>query len=44
MAMGEARRLCPQATFVEGNPQKYVHTSLEVLDTLKQWARSNIRL
>ena len=28
MAMGEARRLCPQATFVEGNPQKYVHTSL----------------
>ncbi len=35
MPMGEARRLCPDATFVEGNPQKYVHTSLEVLDVLK---------
>src|SRR6185295_3681925 len=37
MSMGEARRLCPDATFVEGNPQKYVHTSLEVLDVLKSF-------
>jgi DNA polymerase-4 len=37
MPMGEARRLCPDATFVEGNPQKYVHTSLEVLDELKSF-------
>jgi len=37
MPMGEARRLCPDATFVEGNPQKYVHTSLEVLDVLKSF-------
>ena len=35
--MGEACRLCPDATVVEGNPQKYVHTSLEVLDVLKSF-------
>ncbi len=35
MPMTEAKRLCPHAVFVEGNPQKYVHTSLEVLDVLK---------
>ncbi len=37
MSMGEACRLCPDATVVEGNPQKYVHTSLEVLDVLKSF-------
>ena len=37
MPMAEAKRLCPHAVFVEGNPQKYVHTSLEVLDTLKSF-------
>src|SRR5512144_1832493 len=37
MSMGEALRLCPDATVVEGNPQKYVHTSLEVLDVLKSF-------
>ena len=37
MPMGEARRLCPDATFVEGNPQKYIHTSLQVLDALKSF-------
>ena len=37
MPMAEAQRLCPDATFVEGNPQKYVHTSLEVLDVLKSF-------
>src|SRR6267378_8480803 len=35
MSMGEACRRCPDATVVEGNPQKYVHTSREVLDVLK---------
>jgi DNA polymerase-4 len=37
MPMGEAKRLCPHAVFVEGNPQKYVHTSLQVLDVLKSF-------
>src|SRR2546427_516440 len=35
MPMAEALRLCPNAVCVEGNPQKYVHTSLQVLDVLK---------
>src|SRR6267143_6327010 len=37
MPMAEAMRLCPDAVFIEGNPQKYVHTSLEVLDVLKSF-------
>lgn len=37
MPMAEAKRLCPHAVFVEGNPQKYVHTSLQVLDVLKSF-------
>ena len=37
MSMGEARRLCPHAAIVEGNSQKYVHTSLQVLDVLKSF-------
>ena len=37
MPMTEAKRLCPHAVFVEGNPQKYVHTSLQVLDVLKSF-------
>jgi len=37
MPAGEARRLCPHATFVEGNPQKYVHTQIQILDTLKSF-------
>jgi DNA polymerase IV len=32
MPLQEARRLCPQADFVEGNPEKYVSTSLQLLD------------
>ncbi len=32
MALGEARRLCPQAHYVEGNPDKYVALSLQLLD------------
>lgn len=37
MPAGEARRLCPHATFVEGDPRKYVHLSLEILETLKDF-------
>jgi DNA polymerase-4 len=37
MPMAEAKKLCPDAIFVEGNPQKYVHTSLQVLDVLKSF-------
>jgi DNA polymerase-4 len=37
MPAGEARRLCPHATFVEGDPRKYVHLSLEILEILKDF-------
>ena len=32
MPLKEARRLCPQAQYVEGNPEKYVALSLRLLD------------
>jgi len=32
MPLQEARRLCPHAEYVEGNPEKYVELSLELLD------------
>ena len=32
MPLAEARRLCPQAEYVEGNPSKYVEKSLELLE------------
>src|SRR5262245_66661157 len=32
MPLGEARRLCPQAEYVEGSPDKYVSISLRLLD------------
>lgn len=32
MPLGEARRLCPQAHYVEGNPRKYVELSLKLLE------------
>jgi len=32
MPLGEAKRRCPQAHYVEGNPDKYVEISLELLD------------
>ena len=32
MPLQEARRLCPDAEYVEGNPEKYVSTSLQLLD------------
>jgi len=31
MPLGEARRLCPEAEYVEGNPDKYVGISLQLL-------------
>ena len=37
MPTGEALRLCPELTIVEGNPQKYVHTSLQILEILKDY-------
>jgi DNA polymerase-4 len=32
MPLAEARRLCPNAEYVEGNPRKYVEKSLELLE------------
>ena len=32
MPLAEARRLCPDAAFVEGNPEKYVALSLRLLE------------
>jgi DNA polymerase-4 len=32
MSLQEARRLCPGAEYVEGNPEKYVALSLQLLD------------
>ncbi len=37
MPIGEARRLCPPAAFLEGDPRKYVHLSLEILAILKDF-------
>ena len=37
MNVGEAKRLCPDITLVEGNPQKYVHISLQILEILKDF-------
>jgi DNA polymerase-4 len=37
MPIAEAARLCPDAAFVEGDPKKYVHISLQILDTLKDF-------
>lgn len=38
MPLGEARRRCPQAILVEGNPSKYVYTSLQILDILQEYS------
>ena len=37
MPIAEALRLCPEITLVEGNPQKYVHLSLLILEVLKDF-------
>jgi len=38
MALQEARRLCPQAHYVEGNPEKYVALSLQLLELYTSWS------
>lgn len=37
MPIATAVRLCPEAAFLEGDPRKYVHVSLQVLDSLKEF-------
>ncbi len=37
MPIATAVRLCPDAVFLEGDPRKYVHVSLQVLDALKEF-------
>ena len=37
MPIATAVRLCPDAAFLEGDPTKYVHVSLQVLDSLKEF-------
>ena len=37
MPLGEARRLCPHAEYIEGNPDKYVALSLELLQLYLEW-------
>ena len=37
MPIGRARQLCPQGEYVIGNPQKYVYTSIKILQTLKEF-------
>lgn len=36
MAVGLAKKLCPQGIYVGGNPQKYVYTSVQILKLLKE--------
>uniref|UniRef100_A0A832I1P5 DNA polymerase IV n=1 Tax=Eiseniibacteriota bacterium TaxID=2212470 RepID=A0A832I1P5_UNCEI len=38
MPLAEARRRCPQAAYVAGNPEKYVATSLRLLDLYLRWS------
>jgi DNA polymerase-4 len=35
MAVGLAKKLCPQGIFIGGNPRKYVYTSIQILKLLK---------
>ncbi len=37
MPLPQARRLCPHARYVEGNPEKYVSVSLALLDLYTRW-------
>lgn len=37
MPVGQARKLCPHGIFVTGNPQKYVFTSIKILQALKEF-------
>ena len=37
MAVGLAKKLCPQGIYLGGNPRKYVYTSVQILKTLKEF-------
>lgn len=37
MSLHEAKRLCPGALIVEGNPEKYVSTTLRILNILRDY-------
>ena len=37
MPVGMARKLCPHGVFIVGNPQKYVYTSIKILQILKEF-------
>jgi DNA polymerase-4 len=37
MPIGQARKLCPRGVFITGNPQKYVFTSIKILQVLKEY-------
>jgi DNA polymerase-4 len=37
MAVGLAKKLCPQGIYIGGNPQKYVYTSVQILKLLKEF-------
>jgi DNA polymerase-4 len=37
MAIGQARKLCPQGIYIIGNPSKYVYTSVKILATLREY-------
>ena len=37
MPVIQARKLCPHGIFITGNPQKYVFTSIKILQTLKEY-------
>src|SRR5258707_10051073 len=37
MPLMQARKLCPQAEYVEGNPRKYVEKSLELLEMFLEY-------
>ena len=37
MPLHQARRLCPEAHYVEGDPEKYVALSLQLLDLYTTW-------
>jgi len=37
MPLGEAKRKCPRGIFIEGNPDKYVNQSVEILRTMKKY-------
>jgi DNA polymerase-4 len=37
MPIGRARKLCPHGIYVTGNPKKYVYTSVQILNTLREF-------